>query len=80
MIRVPEKDLKNKLNRNLSFIQVVALASGAVIGGWIVEAGYMISLTGGSCAFIFPILGLLLIPIGLTFGELTAMQIGRAHV
>ncbi len=68
-----EKDSKNKLNRNLSFTQVIALASGAVIGGWIVEAGYMISLTGGSCAFIFPILGLLLIPIGLTFGELTAM-------
>ena len=29
-----------KLKRNLSFVSMVALASGAVIGGWLAEAPY----------------------------------------
>lgn len=62
-----------KLKRNLSFISMIALASGAVIGGWLAEAPYWFSVTGAGTAFIFPILALLLVPVGLTFAELTAM-------
>lgn len=62
-----------KLKRNLSFIQMIALASGAVIGGWLAEAPYWFSITGAGSAIIFPILALMLIPVGLAFSELTAM-------
>ena len=64
---------EQKLKRNLSFISMVALASGAVIGGWLAEAPYWFEKTGAGAALIFPILALLLVPIGLTFSELTAM-------
>lgn len=62
-----------KLKRNLSFIQMIAIASGAVIGGWLAEAPYWFSITGAGSAVIFPILALLLIPVGLAFAELVAM-------
>ena len=62
-----------KLKRNLSFISMIALSSGAVIGGWLAEAPYWFSVTGAGAAFIFPLLALLLIPVGLTFAELTSM-------
>ncbi len=65
--------MDNKLKRNLSFIQMIAISSGAVIGGWLAEAPYWFSLTGAGSAFLFPILAILLIPVGLTFAELTAM-------
>lgn len=62
-----------KLNRNLTFIQMVAIASGAVIGGWLAEAPYWFSITGSGAAIVFPILAILLIPVGLSFAELVAM-------
>ncbi len=62
-----------KLKRNLSFISMIAIASGAVIGGWLAEAPTWFGLTGAGAAFIFPILALLLVPVGLTFAELTGM-------
>ena len=60
----------NKLKRNLSFIQMIAISSGAVIGGWLAEAPYWFQTTGAGAAFLFP---LLLVPVGLAFGELSAM-------
>ncbi|MDO5018066.1 MAG: APC family permease [Lagierella massiliensis] len=63
----------NKLNKNLSIINMIALSSGAVIGGWLAEAPYWFQTTGAGAAFIFPILAILLIPVGMAFGELTAM-------
>ena len=62
-----------KLKRNLSFIQMIAIASGAVIGGWLAEAPYWFSVTGAGSAIVFPILAILLIPVGLAFSELVAM-------
>lgn len=64
---------KAKLKRNLSFLSMVALASGAVIGGWLAEAPYWFKLTGAGAVFIFPLLAILLIPIGLAYSELSAM-------
>lgn len=63
----------NKLKKNLSIFNMIALSSGAVIGGWLAEAPYWFQTTGAGAAFIFPILAILLIPVGLAFGELTAM-------
>lgn len=62
-----------KLRRSLSLMQMVAIASGAVIGGWLAEAPYWFSLTGAGAAWIFPCLAILLIPVGLAFAELTTM-------
>ena len=42
-----------KLKRKLTFIQMIAIASGAVIGGWLAEAPYWFSLTGARGALIF---------------------------
>lgn len=64
---------EGKLKRNLTFMQMIAIASGAVIGGWLAEAPYWFSVTGAGAAFVFPILAILLIPVGLAFAELTAM-------
>lgn len=63
----------SSLKRNLSFMSMIAIASGAVIGGWLAEAPYWFSVTGAGAAFVFPILAVLLIPVGLAFSELTAM-------
>ena len=62
-----------KLKRNLSFLSMIAIASGAVIGGWLAEAPAWFDMAGAGAAFIFPVLALLLIPVGLTFAELTGM-------
>ena len=63
----------SKLKRNLSFVQMIAISSGAVIGGWLAEAPYWFQTTGAGAAFLFPLLSLLLVPVGLAFGELSAM-------
>lgn len=64
---------KPSLKRNLSFISMISISSGAVIGGWLAEAPYWFSVTGTGAALVFPILAILLIPVGLAFSELTAM-------
>ena len=61
------------LNKKLSMITMVSIASGAVIGGWLVEAPYWFSLTGPSALFIFLALAILLVPVGLAFAEMAAM-------
>lgn len=61
------------LKRQLSLFSVVALAAGAVLGGWLAEAPYWFELTGAGAAIIFPILAVLLVPVGLAFSELTAL-------
>lgn len=61
------------LKRQLSLFSVIALASGAVLGGWLAEAPYWFELTGAGAVIIFPILAVLLLPVGLAFSELTAM-------
>lgn len=60
------------LKRQLSLLSLVALAAGAVLGGWLAEAPYWFELTGAGAALIFPILAVILIPVGLAFAELTS--------
>lgn len=61
------------LKRQLSLFSLIAIAAGAVLGGWLAEAPYWFELTGAGAAIIFPILAVILIPIGLAFSELAAM-------
>ncbi|MDD2452670.1 MAG: APC family permease [Synergistaceae bacterium] len=64
---------QGKLKRELTFVSMVSIAAGSVIGGWLAEAPYWFSVSGAGSAFIFPILAILLVPVGLAFAELTAM-------
>ncbi len=64
---------ENKLKKKLSLISMISIASGAVIGGWLAEAPAWFGMTGAGAAFIFPVLALFLIPVGLIFAELTGM-------
>ena len=61
------------LRRELGLVSLVALAAGAVLGGWLAEAPYWFELTGAGAALIFPILAIVLVPIALAFAELTSM-------
>lgn len=62
---------KPQLKRELSFLHMISIASGAVIGGWLAEAPYWFSVTGAGGALVFPVLAILLIPVGLAFAELS---------
>src|SRR5699024_1428853 len=64
---------KTALKRQLGLYGVIALAAGGVLGGWLAEAPYWFELTGVGAAVLFPVLALVLIPVGLAFAELTAM-------
>ena len=52
---------------------MIAIAAGAVIGGWLAESPYWYSLTGPGAAFIFLGLAVLLVPVGLAFAEMVAL-------
>jgi len=62
-----------KLNRVLGSWYLFAMATAAIIGPWLVMMQWWISLTGPSIALAFTIVGLMCIPIGLVYGEMTAM-------
>ena len=64
---------RSGLKKRLSLISMISIASGAVIGGWLAEAPTWFGMTGAGAALIFPVLALLLIPVGLIFAELTGM-------
>ncbi|MCD8116624.1 MAG: APC family permease [Oscillospiraceae bacterium] len=63
----------NHLKKSLGMMSMIAIAAGAVIGGWLAESPYWYSLTGPGAAFIFLALAVLLIPVGLSFAEMVAM-------
>ncbi|MHC1604935.1 MAG: APC family permease [Candidatus Methanofastidiosia archaeon] len=62
-----------KLTRSLSSWYLFAMATGAIIGPWLVMMQWWISLTGPSIALSFVVVGLMCVPIGLVYGEMTAM-------
>jgi APA family basic amino acid/polyamine antiporter len=66
-------DTGTGLKRELTVFGTIAIAAGGVLGGWLAEAPYWFQLTGAGAAIIFPILAVLLLPVGLAFSELTAM-------
>ena len=68
-----ENNGKNQLKKSLSLMTMVAIASGAVIGGWLAECPYWYSLTGAGASIIFLALAVLLVPVGLAFAEMVAM-------
>ncbi len=70
------------LSRSIGPLRLFVLGTASIVGPWLVMTNWWISLTGSSIALAFFVLGLLCIPIGLVFGELTAMfpQAGGSSV
>lgn len=68
-----ENNNENHLKKSLSMMTMIAIAAGAVIGGWLAESPYWYSLTGPGAAFIFLGLAVLLVPVGLAFAEMVAL-------
>lgn len=63
----------NHLKKSLGMMTMIAIAAGAVIGGWLAESPYWFQLTGPGAAFIFLGLAVLLVPVGLAFAEMVAL-------
>jgi len=63
-------------------LYLFAMAAATIIGPWLVMTNWWISLTGASIALSFLVVGLMCIPIGLVYGELTGMfpQVGGSYV
>jgi len=70
------------LKRSMGPIYLFAMAAATIIGPWLVMTNWWISLTGASIALAFVLVGLMCIPIGLVYGELTSMfpQVGGSYV
>ncbi len=70
------------LSRSVGPLKLFVLGTASIVGPWLVMTNWWISLTGASIALAFTVLGLMCIPIGLLYGELTAMfpQTGGSFV
>ncbi len=70
------------LKRSMGPVYLFAMAAATIIGPWLVMTNWWISLTGASIALAFVVVGLMCIPIGLIYGELTGMfpQVGGSYV
>lgn len=64
-----EPTLKGKMG----WWYLFAMATASIIGPWVVMSQFWYSVAGPSIALSFVVVGLLCIPIGLVYGELSAM-------
>jgi len=62
-----------KLRRELNIFEMISITAGAVLGGWLAEIPYWYEVTGAGNAFLFPIIALLLVPVGLAIAEMTTL-------
>jgi len=70
------------LKKSMGPMYLFAMAAATIIGPWLVMTNWWLSLTGASIALAFILVGLMCIPIGLVYGELTGMfpQVGGSYV
>jgi len=64
---------EKKLRKVMGGMSMFAMAAGSIIGPWLVMMQWWLSLSGPSIALAFVLTGLLCIPIGLVYGEMTSM-------
>jgi len=60
------------LKKSMGPWYLFAMAAATIIGPWLVMTNWWLSLTGASIAIAFILVGVMCIPIGLVYGELTA--------
>ncbi len=73
--RQPDMSSDQELNHRLGAFDLFTIGFGAIIGvGWVITIGDWINMAGGPYAAILAFLagGVLLLPVALVFGELTA--------
>jgi len=61
------------LRKVIGIVYIWALASATIIGPWLIMTNWWFSLTGPSLSLAFLVTMLLMIPVGLCYGELTSM-------
>jgi APA family basic amino acid/polyamine antiporter len=73
-----EPSLKGKLG----WWYLFAMATASIIGPWVVMSQFWYSVSGPSIALAFVVVGLICIPIGMVYGELSAMfpKVGGSFV
>ncbi|WP_457551120.1 APC family permease [Desulfobacula sp.] len=64
---------EKQLRKVMGGMSMFAMAAGSIIGPWLVMMQWWVSLSGPSIALAFVLTGLLCIPIGLVYGEMTSM-------
>ncbi len=64
---------KRRLRGNMGWGYLYAMATHAIIGPYLVMSYFWYSMTGSSISLAFILVGLICIPIGLVYGELTSM-------
>ena len=65
--------MKGQLKRELSLSQVIAMAAGGMIAAWMVEMIYWFELSGTGSFWALLTTGILVIPLGLVYSELSSM-------
>ena len=65
--------MKGQLKRELSLSQVIAMAAGGMIAAWMVEMIYWFELSGAGSFWALLTTGILVIPLGLVYSELSSM-------
>jgi APA family basic amino acid/polyamine antiporter len=73
-----EPSLKGKLG----WWYLFAMATASIIGPWVVMSQFWYSVSGPSIALAFVVVGIICIPIGMVYGELSAMfpKVGGSFV
>lgn len=62
-----------KLRKELTLSQVIAMAAGGMIAAWMVEMIYWFELSGSGSFWALLITGILIIPLGLIYSEMSSM-------
>lgn len=65
--------MENHLRKELSLMQVIAMAAGGMIAAWMVEMIYWFELSGAGSFWALLTTGVLVIPLGLVYSELSSM-------
>lgn len=63
----------NKLKKELTLSQVIAMAAGGMIAAWMVEIKYWFELSGTGSFWALLTTAVLVIPIGLVYSEMSSM-------
>jgi APA family basic amino acid/polyamine antiporter len=66
-------EVEGKLQGKMSWWYLFAMSVASILGPWVVMSWGWYSISGPSIALAFVIVGLVCIPIGLVYGELSAM-------
>jgi len=64
----------NKLKKELTLSQMIAMAAGGMIAAWMVEIKYWFEMTGTGAIICLLVCGIILLPLCLIYSEMTSMM------